>query len=206
MDGVLVDAKEWHFDALNQALELFGFKISRFEHVRRYDGLPTRRKLKMLTEDQGFPESLHEFVHQMKQQYLLNLAADLCIPNDRHLEALSRLRHEGYLVGLASNSIRKTVDLLMRRTELDPYLHTKLSNEDVSAPKPDPEIYQLAIRQLGVEPHECLVVEDGVYGIEAATKAGAHVHAVKTVDDVHYEGIRNHIANLDNQSTGRRAA
>ena len=45
MDGVLIDAKEWHYEALNRALGLFGYGISRYDHLSRYDGLPTRRKL-----------------------------------------------------------------------------------------------------------------------------------------------------------------
>ena len=49
MDGVLIDAKEWHYHALNRALELFGFTISRAEHLSTFDGLPTSKKLEMLT-------------------------------------------------------------------------------------------------------------------------------------------------------------
>ena len=49
MDGVLIDAKEWHYEALNRALALFGMPISRFEHLTTFDGLPTRKKLEMLS-------------------------------------------------------------------------------------------------------------------------------------------------------------
>ena len=48
MDGVLIDAKEWHYEALNQALKLFGCEISRFDHVHTFDGLPTKDKLELL--------------------------------------------------------------------------------------------------------------------------------------------------------------
>ena len=50
LDGVLVDAKVWHFEAFNKSLEVFGMPISRSEHLSLYDGLPTRAKLAMLTE------------------------------------------------------------------------------------------------------------------------------------------------------------
>ncbi|STK74080.1 2-deoxyglucose-6-phosphatase [Escherichia coli] len=43
MDGVLIDAKEWHYEALNKALDLFGMKISRFDHLTTFDGLPTKK-------------------------------------------------------------------------------------------------------------------------------------------------------------------
>ena len=50
MDGVLIDAKEWHYEALNRALGNYGYCVSRSEHISIYDGLPTRSKLQLLTE------------------------------------------------------------------------------------------------------------------------------------------------------------
>ena len=69
MDGVLIDAKEWHYEALNKALALFGYQISRYEHLVTYDGLPTRKKLEMLSMEQGLPVQLHSFINEMKQLY-----------------------------------------------------------------------------------------------------------------------------------------
>lgn len=45
MDGVLIDAKDWHYEALNDALRLFGVEISRYDHLHTFDGLPTKVKL-----------------------------------------------------------------------------------------------------------------------------------------------------------------
>src|SRR2546422_8444783 len=47
MDGVLIDAKEWHYESLNRALDLFGMAIDRDAHLATFDGLPTRRKLEI---------------------------------------------------------------------------------------------------------------------------------------------------------------
>lgn len=57
MDGVLIDAKEWHYEALNRALELFGMPISQVDHLTTFDGLPTRKKLEMLTLGRGLPRA-----------------------------------------------------------------------------------------------------------------------------------------------------
>jgi beta-phosphoglucomutase len=62
MDGVLVEAKEWHYKALNRALELFGYQISRYDHLTTYDGLPTSKKLEMLSLESGLPKELHKFI------------------------------------------------------------------------------------------------------------------------------------------------
>ena len=63
MDGVLIDAKDWHYEALNRALKLFGYNISRYDHLVTFDGLPTRKKLEMLTREHGLPPSLHGFLN-----------------------------------------------------------------------------------------------------------------------------------------------
>ena len=49
MDGVLIDAKDWHYEALNKALGLFGMEINRYDHLNTFDGLPTKVKLQMLS-------------------------------------------------------------------------------------------------------------------------------------------------------------
>lgn len=200
MDGVLVDAKDWHFHALNEALELFGYRISQFENYQRFDGLPTREKLKMLASERGFPRALAGFVNEMKQQYLLETAAELCVPNPIHVATLQRLRDDGFALAVASNSIRRSVDELLDKTSLSQFLSLTLSNEDVDRPKPSPEIYQLAICRLRLQPEECLVVEDGDYGVEAATAAGAHVLRVRDVHEVHYENIQSRIVGLEQGS------
>lgn len=69
MDGVLVEAKDWHYEAFNKALEVFGMPISRSEHLSQYDGLPTRAKLAMLTEKKHLPVQLHAFLNNLKQSY-----------------------------------------------------------------------------------------------------------------------------------------
>lgn len=193
MDGVLIDAKEWHYEALNKALGLFGYEISRYDHLVTYDGLPTSKKLEMLTMEKGMPKKLHMFINNLKQQYTVDKIFTDCHPMFHHEYALSSLKAEGYHIAVASNSIRKTVELMMEKSSLLPYLDFFLSNQDVTKSKPDPEIYNTAINRLGLEPQECLVVEDNRNGIQAAKAAGAHVMEVNTVYDVNYDNIQNHI-------------
>lgn len=193
MDGVLIDAKEWHYEALNKALGLFGYEISRQDHLAVYDGLPTMVKLKMLSQEKGVPVGLHSFISEMKQIYTVERVFNDCKPIFSHEYALSRLRKEGYHLAVASNSLRQTIELMMKKSSLIQYLDFYLSNQDVKKAKPDPEIYQLAVERLGVAPEECLVVEDNKNGILAAQRAGVAVMQVKTIYDVNYENINAHI-------------
>lgn len=189
MDGVLIEAKEWHYEALNRALELFGYTISRYDHLSRYDGLPTRRKLEMLSREKGLPKSLHGFLNELKQIYTMELIYSHCKPVFCHEYALSKLKGQGLKIGVASNSIRRTVEVMMEKSSLARYMDVMLSNEDVRAAKPDPEIYLTAISRLGIEPKECLVVEDNEQGIRAAEAAGARLMVVDDTLDVNYDNI-----------------
>ncbi len=194
MDGVLIEAKDWHYEALNRALGLFGFEISRYEHLTTYDGLPTRRKLDMLSIGSGLPRELHGFINDMKQVYTTELVHAHCRPQFVHEYALSNLKAAGLRLGVASNSVRSTVELMMHKASLEQYLDVMLSNEDVAHAKPDPEIYVEAMRRLDLRPEECLVVEDNENGIAAARASGAHVMVVADVSDVTLAAIRRRIA------------
>ena len=115
MDGVLIEAKNWHYEALNKALGLFGMEISRYDHLVTYDGLPTKKKLEMLTTERGLPIGLHDFINAMKQEYTMEIVYSRCKPRFFHEFALSRLKKEGYRLAVASNSIRQTVESMLQR-------------------------------------------------------------------------------------------
>jgi beta-phosphoglucomutase len=200
MDGVLIDAKEWHYETLNRALNLFGSEISRYDHLVTFDGLPTRKKLEMLSLEGGFPRGLHGFVNELKQQYTMEVVYSKCKPVFQQQYALSRLRAEGYQLAVCSNSIRKSVEIMMEKSALIKYLDFFLSNQDVKNGKPDPEMYNLAIRKLGFSPQECLIVEDNDHGLKAAVASGAHVLKVENPGDVYYENIRARINNIEHHA------
>ena len=202
MDGVLIDAKDWHYEALNKALGLFGIEISRYDHLHTFDGLPTKVKLKMLSEQYYLPEQLHGFVNQMKQKYTAQMIHEKCHPMFHHEYALSKLHNEGYKIAVCSNSVRSTIELMMEKSMLIDYLDLIVSNEDVKKAKPDPEMYQTAISKFGLKPEECIVVEDNPNGIAAGKASGASVLEVATVYDVNYENIKSLIDRADGGKNG----
>jgi beta-phosphoglucomutase len=197
MDGVLIDAKEWHYEALNRALELVDFTITRDEHETTYDGLPTRRKLEFLSERKGLPKGWHRSIENNKQMFTNDLIERKCVSEQRTQVLLSELKHRGYRLAVASNSVRNTVRGMMEKSNLAEYLDLQLSNEDVDHPKPNPEIYLKAIRTFGCAPGECLIVEDNENGIKAAIGSGAHVMTVKGVADVTWESVSAEIERIN---------
>ncbi len=198
MDGVLIDAKDWHYEALNMALGLFGLNIDYYEHLSTFDGLPTKVKLEIISKRYYLPKELHPFINRMKQLYTTEMVYQKCNPMFQHEYALSKLHDSGYKIAVCSNSIRKTIELMMERAKLDKYIDLIVSNEDVEKAKPNPEIYNRAIHEFGVSPDECVVVEDNINGIQAGIASGANVLEVSTVYDVNYENVMRKIRECEN--------
>jgi HAD superfamily hydrolase (TIGR01509 family) len=189
MDGVLIDARHLHYEALNDALAPFGLEISHDAHLANFDGLSTRQKLSILSDTRGLPTGLHTLINELKQKFTLAKIQSHCRPVFQHRYLLSRLVKEGYRLALCSNSVRNTVDEMMQAADLDIFFDLTLSNEDIHLPKPHPDIYLEAAKRLNVQPDRCLVVEDNVNGIRSARAAGMHVLEVADPDAVTYDRV-----------------
>lgn len=199
LDGVLVEAKDWHYEALNKALEIFGCDISYKEHLKSYDGLPTKIKLKKINKDKNFPIELFDLVNNLKQIYTHEIFLTKCFPNFSQLYLFKKLKNKSINIAVASNSIRATVDQAIIALDIKQYIDFSLSNEDVEKPKPDPEIYLKAIDMLNIKPVECLIIEDNLNGITAAKASGAHCLEVKEVEDVNHINIFNFIKKIESK-------
>ena len=197
MDGVLVEAKDWHYEAFNKALDVFGLPISRSEHLSIYDGLPTKDKLKMLTAKKGLPVELHGFLNALKQSFTRDVIVTSCRPVFNVEYALSRLHSEGYKIAVCSNSIRASIEMMMEKSALLPYINRIVSNQDVTKGKPDPEMYLKAMSGFGLSPEECLILEDNENGIRAARASGGNLLIIREVSDTNYSNIRRRINEIE---------
>jgi len=197
LDGVLVDATEWHYEALNRSLQLFGFSISRYEHLSTYNGLPTRKKLEMLTVEKGLPMALHGLINRVKQVYTREEILTKCRPVFEKEYMMSRLKSDGYRLAVCSNAIRDSVELMIRQSGLYDYFEFLISNEDVKRAKPDPEIYHKALERLGCKPQEVVIVEDAPHGIESGRRSGGHVCEVSGFPEVDYFRIKGFIDRVE---------
>lgn len=193
LDGVLVEAKQIHFDALNEALG-DQYAIEWNEHLSRYDGLKTNQKLEMLTRDKGLPPELYTEVWNLKQKNTLQKLKDL--QNSTQLvECMEQLVLEGYKLAVCSNSIRRTVLTVLSKLGIIEYFDLILSNEDVKNSKPHPEIYWKAISQMGYLPEETLIVEDSPFGLLAASRSTASVMRVASPKEITYININKYLTN-----------
>ena len=190
LDGVLVDARELHYNALNKALGSIDEKyvISRDEHLSTYDGLSTTKKLNMLTQNKGLPEELHGTVWELKQKMTIEIIDGFSV-DDRIRGIIRSFKSDGYMIACATNSIRETAKLQLIRKGFFEYIDFMYSNQDVKNPKPNSEMYLKCMIKAEVNPNETVIVEDSHIGRKGALSSGAYLCAVEDSNDVSYSKI-----------------
>jgi HAD superfamily hydrolase (TIGR01509 family) len=198
LDGVLVEAKNIHFDALNIALSEVDpeYSITWNEHLSKYDGLKTKTKLNILTKEKNLPANLHFSIEQRKQQLTLQMLSSI-EPSEDIYNCIQNLSNLGYKIACCSNSVRKTVFTVLSRLNIIQFFDLILSNEDVVNSKPHPEMYWKAISYMNLLPDETLIVEDSPFGLLAAEKSGSFILRVKSPLDIKFPDIINNIKLLD---------
>jgi len=201
LDGVLVDARELHYEALNRALKSIGeeYVIKREEHLSTYDGLPTNKKLNMLSKKKGLPKELHDEVWKLKQEMTRKIIDEEMTYDEKMRGILRRFKSEGYRICVASNSIRESCKMMLVRKGLIDYIEFFYSNQDVKNPKPNTEMYLKCMIKAEVNPNETVIVEDSDVGRKSATASGAVLCAVEDTDDVSYEKVRRVVNEADRE-------
>jgi len=198
LDGVLVEAKNLHFQALNEALSEInpGYQIDWSEHLNKYDGLKTYQKLSLLSEEKGLPKEVHNKVWERKQHLTLSKLSTLKKNKDL-IETFVHLYNQGYKLAVCSNSIRRTCLTVLSKLGLIEYLDLIISNEDVKNSKPHPEMYWKAISMMSCLPEETLIIEDSPYGLLAAARSKSYILRVKNPTEVTYNSINKKLNEIN---------
>jgi beta-phosphoglucomutase-like phosphatase (HAD superfamily)/dTDP-glucose pyrophosphorylase len=186
LDGTLIDSRELHFDALNDALEKVGpqYVITRDEHLSTFDGLNTTKKLKMLSEKKGLPTEMHDFVWREKQNSTFKMIKRIN-KDYTFIGMFMKIKERGFKIAVASNSIRETIKLALLSTGLLEYVDYVVSNEDVKRTKPFPEMYWQCMTALNVLPKNTIIIEDSHIGRQGALDSGGHLLPVEDMNDAH---------------------
>jgi len=191
LDGVLVDACEWHRMALNEALkESCDCEITLEEHYSIFNGIPTRVKLNKLTEMGRIDKSFHEPIYTLKQSLTVDIIEKNAKTRPEKQEMIKALRDSGATVACYTNSIRKTANLMLKKTGVLDMFDYVLTNQDVAKPKPDPEGYIFLMNYFQFDPENTYIIEDSPKGLAAAHASGANVIQVKNPDEVNIELFR----------------
>jgi len=199
LDGVLIDAKKIHFDALNLALGK-QYEITWSEHLAIYDGLKTKEKLELLTRNKQLPTTLYDTIWANKQQLTINELKKIS-KSDKLIECISALSRDKYILAVCSNSIRKTVITVLSKLGIIEYFDYIVSNEDITYSKPHPEMYWKTISKFGLLPEQALIVEDSPHGLQAAARSGSNILRVESPNCITYNNIQESINMHINKKT-----
>lgn len=192
LDGVLVDACEWHYEALNQALEECGCpSISRKDHESKFNGLSTKKKLEMMASEGSILQEDIDKVSDLKQVYTKERASSLKFdPVKVRLHEYCKRR--GIKIGCVSNAIYDSAHSFLSKSGQLNYMDLVYGNdsESVAKNKPWPHPYAAAMKALELQPEDVLIVEDSQKGLQSAVNSDANVFHVKNSEDVNLHNIK----------------
>ena len=183
MDGVLVDT-EWFYNRRRVAFME--------EHGITYDRIPDLSG----SNEPAIWEALVPGNLTLREELLTEYKKRYCpahpVPyaellNEQTEPVMRELHKRGVKCAIASSSYRELIDELVEIAGIADVLDYTISGHECSAFKPDPEIYLRAMEALGVEPSECLVIEDSPLGIEAGKRSGARVLALRPHEGVNLD-------------------
>ena len=202
LDGVLIDSKQTHYEALNRALG-DEYAITIEEHLSTYDGLPTRSKLNMLSERKGLPSDRHAQIARAKQRHTVDILKETVTPRTDFVDMCREIKDRGYTLVCASNAVRDTVKMSLLQLGIIEYFDFWISNEDVHKPKPHFEMYFECMLKADAKPGETLIIEDSHLGRQAVLDAGAHLLAVADTTDVSLSLVLDAIEEYNEQPKQR---
>ena len=203
LDGVLVDACEWHRVALNSVLkEVCNYEISLDDHYNTFNGTPTKVKLKKLTEMGIIDEKECDKIYTLKQAKTVDIITVNARIRQEKIDLINWLHNNSIRTACYTNSIRFTANLMLEKTGVLNLLEAVVTNQDVKKPKPDPEGYLKILEELKVDKSRTLIIEDSPKGIAAAEASGCNVMQVKNPDEVSIKSFKEYLSENFN-SNGR---
>jgi len=190
LDGVLIDACEWHRLAFNQALEEFtGSSITIEDHKKIYNGLPSVKKLEILgVKEKELVKKINDRKQEITKEYIKKLSTD-----EQKIELLKFLKSKKILIACVTNSVRETTKSMLINTGQYNYFDLIVTNQDVKNSKPSSEPYVYAMVALGSFPNQTWIVEDSEKGIISAKNTGANLIIVENAEQVNLDNIRKEL-------------
>lgn len=173
LDGVIVDTAKYHYLAWKNLANGLGFEFTE-EQNELFKGVSRVRSLDILLELGNYPatqEQKEGWLIQKNEEYLAYIEkmdkSEILPDVPRVLDFLLD-KNQGVALGSASKNARP----ILKRVDLLSKFHDIVDGNDVTAAKPDPEVFLIGAQKLNAAPHNCIVFEDSIAGIQAANAAG----------------------------------
>lgn len=171
LDGTLVDSEEYHWQAWRESMAAQGVTITRPEFLKTF-GLRNDAVIPMLLATAADADRVQRIGDDKEEQYRRLVRESGLKPLPGAAEWVRRLHQDGWPQAIGSSAPRLNVEVVLEVLGLAKYFEAISSAEDVTAGKPDPQVFLVAAQKLGAAPARCIVVEDAAGGVEAARRAG----------------------------------
>ncbi len=173
LDGVIVDTARFHYLAWRRLAKQLGFDLTHQQNellkgVSRMASLDIILGIGGITATAAQKDQWAELKNQWYVEYISAMGADELLPNVAHF--LGETRQAGLLSAIGSAS--KNTPIILGRLGITKLFDAVIDGNSTSRAKPDPEVFLLAAKALGLEPRNCVVFEDSAAGLEAARSAG----------------------------------
>jgi len=176
MDGVIADTGPYHLKAWQKVFQKRGVNFTEedFKHNfgRRNDTIIRN------TLGEQIPQSEVDAIAREKEKTFRKLARQNVKPLPGAIKLIKSLSEHGFKIALASSAPIENIRLVTRSLDINNYFQAIVSGRDVTEGKPSPQGFLLAAQKLGVEPKQCVVIEDAIAGVAACERAGTHCIAV----------------------------
>lgn len=184
LDGLIVDTEPLHQRAFNAVVSVAGasYQFENAEYGKIFTGRSVLENAEYIRERFALPQTALELTTAQHALFTLLVAdAQNLDPMPGVPELLARLTAKNFRLGIASSSRPEQVDLIIRNLNLHPHFGAIVGNDDTLKPKPAPDVYLLALENLGARAEETLALEDSSSGVRAARSAGLFVIAVPNI-------------------------
>ena len=186
LDGVIVDTAHYHFLAWKRLANELGYNFTNLENeklkgVSRMESLEIILDLAGISLNQEHREILADKKNIWFNDYIEQMTPNEIFPGVKDL--IFELKRYGLKVGLASSS--KNATKVLRVLQIENEFDTVVDGTMINRTKPDPEIFLIAAKNLGLEPSTCVVIEDAEAGVEAAVAAGMKCIGIGSPDLLH---------------------
>lgn len=175
LDGVIVDTAKYHYLAWKRLADELGFEFTEHDN-ERLKGVSRVRSLEILLEIGGITRSKEEQAEMATRknewyvEYIKKMDASEILPGVQ--DFLRTLKENGIKIALGSAS--KNAGMILTNIGMLDAFDVIIDGNKTSEAKPDPEVFLLGAKELGLQPEDCIVFEDAEAGVEAAIRAGMH--------------------------------
>lgn len=189
MDGVLVDTAPFHLKTWQEAFRKKGVTFTE-DDFRRVFGQRADAIVRN-TLSQALSQNEVDTIVEQKNMNFRQAARHSIKPLPGAIELIKLLAESGFRIALASSAPVENIRLLTETLGIYHLFQSIISGRDVPESKPSPQLFLLAARRLGVDPENCVVIEDAIAGVTAARRAGMHCVAVTSTN------AREHLQEAD---------